>query len=108
MCYSLWYNAPPPHDVAGRWPATSWVHCTTSCNTRSSAPEDGGDHRPKGVELIGIINKPLLLQLVGVYITYCFSTATVVARTRLNVTLYVHASLVSVTFGAARSTRRLK
>jgi len=39
-----------------------------SCNTQSSAPEDGRDHCPKHVELIGIINKPLLLHLVGVYI----------------------------------------
>ena len=37
---------------------------------QSSAPEDGHDHRPKHVELIGIINKPLLLHLVGVYIIY--------------------------------------
>jgi hypothetical protein len=42
----------------------------TSCNTQSSAPEDGRDHRPKPVELIGIINKPLLLHLVGIYIIY--------------------------------------
>ena len=49
MYYSLWYNAP------GR-PATLWVHYTTSCNTQSSAPEDGRDHRPKHVEPIGIIN----------------------------------------------------
>ena len=46
-------------------PAISWVHYTTSCNTPSSAPEDGRNHRPKHVELIGIINKPLLLHLVG-------------------------------------------
>jgi len=46
------------------------VHYTTSCNTQSSAPEDERDHRPKHVELIGIINKPLLLHLVGVYIMY--------------------------------------
>jgi hypothetical protein len=46
------------------------VYNTTSCNTQSSAPEDGRDHRPKHVELIGIINKPLLLHLVGVYIIY--------------------------------------
>ena len=51
MCYSL------------------WVHYTTSCNTQSSAPEDGRDQRPKLFELIGI-NKPLLLHLVGVYIIY--------------------------------------
>jgi hypothetical protein len=33
--------------------------------TQSSAPEDGRNYRPKLVELIGIINKPLLLHLVG-------------------------------------------
>ena len=43
--------------------ATSWVHYTTSYNTQSSALEDGRDQRPKHVELIGIINKPLLLHL---------------------------------------------
>ena len=53
------------HDVAGRWPATSWVHYTTSCNTQSSAPEDGQNNCPKHVELTGIINNPLLLHLVG-------------------------------------------
>jgi len=36
------------------------VHYTTSCNTQSSAPEDGRNYCPKHVELIGIINKPLL------------------------------------------------
>ena len=50
------------------WPAASSVHHTTSCNTQYSAPEDGRDHRPKHVELIGIINKPLLLHLFGVYV----------------------------------------
>jgi hypothetical protein len=40
------------------------------CNTQSSAPEDGRDHRSKHVELIGIINKQLLLHLVGVYVIY--------------------------------------
>ena len=33
--------------------------------TQCSAPEDGRNYRPKHVELIGIINKPLLLHLVG-------------------------------------------
>jgi hypothetical protein len=33
--------------------------------TQSNAPEDGRNHRRKCVELIGIINKPLLLHLVG-------------------------------------------
>ena len=69
MCYSLWYNAPTMLPAGSR-PATSWVHYTTSCNTQSSAPEDGRDHRPKPVDLIGIINKPLLLHLIGVYIIY--------------------------------------
>ena len=41
------------------------MHYTTSCKTQSSAPEDGRNPRPKHVELIGIINKPLLLHLVG-------------------------------------------
>ena len=41
MCYSLW------------------------CNTQSSAPENGQNNCPKHVEMIGIINKPLLLHLVG-------------------------------------------
>ena len=46
------------------------MHYTTRCNTQSSAPEDGHDHSPKPVELIGIINKPLLLHLVGVCIIF--------------------------------------
>ena len=33
--------------------------------TQSSAPEDGQNNCPKLVELTGIINKPLLLHLVG-------------------------------------------
>ena len=36
--------------------------------SQSSAPEDGRNYRPKYVELIDIINKLLLLHLVGVYI----------------------------------------
>ena len=44
-------------------PSASWVHYT-SCNTQSSAPEDGQNNSPKHVELTGIINKPLLLHLV--------------------------------------------
>ena len=69
MCYSLWYNAPTMLS-AGHRPTTSWVLYITSCNTQSSAPENGRDHRPKHVELIGIINKPLLLHLFGVCIIY--------------------------------------
>jgi hypothetical protein len=56
--------------LPGYRPATSWVPYTTCCITRFSAPEDGRDHRPKHVELIGIINKPLLMHLVRVYIIY--------------------------------------
>jgi len=52
-------------------PATSWVHYTTSCNTQSSAPEDGKNNFPKHVELTGIINNPLLLYLVC-YIYYLY------------------------------------
>ena len=74
MCYSLWYNAPTMLPAGGR-PATSWVHYTTSCNTQSSVLAYGQNYRPKNVELTGIINKPLLLHLVGClyyYISLCF------------------------------------
>ena len=70
MCYSLWYNAPTMLP-AGHRPGTSSVHYTTSCNTQSSAPEDGKNICPKKVELTGIINKPLLLHLVG-YLYYLY------------------------------------
>ena len=64
MCYSLWYNA---HTMlpAGHRPAKSCVHYTTSCNTQSSAAEDGQNNCPKLVELTGIINKLLLLHPVS-------------------------------------------
>ena len=60
---------------ASRWPvAGPSGPCpldSTSCNTQSSAPEDGQNNCPKHVELIGIINKPLLLHLVGcLYYSY--------------------------------------
>ena len=64
MCYSLWYNAPTILP-AGVRSGTSCVHYTTSYNTQSSVPEDGQNNCPKHVELTGIINKPLLLHLVG-------------------------------------------
>ena len=41
------------------------MHYTTSCNTQASAPEDGQNNCPKHVLLIGIINKQLVLHLVG-------------------------------------------
>ena len=64
MFYSLWYNAPKMLPAGGR-PGTSWVHYTTNCNTQSSVLEDGQNNCLKHVELTGIINKPLLLHLVG-------------------------------------------
>jgi len=42
--------------------------------TQSSAPDDGRNYRPKHVEIIGIINKPLLLHLVGC-LYYCIGDA---------------------------------
>jgi hypothetical protein len=41
------------------------VYYTTNCNTQCSAPEDGREQSPKHVELLVVINKPLLLHLVG-------------------------------------------
>ena len=65
-----WPVAWKRRNSASRLPADIPVHYTTSCNTQSSAPEDGRIQRPKHVELIGIINKQLLLHLVGVYIIF--------------------------------------
>jgi hypothetical protein len=47
-----------------------WVHYITSCITQSNAPEDGQNNRPKHVELIGIINKQLLLRPAGCLLYY--------------------------------------
>ena len=45
------------------------------CNTQSSVPEDGQNNCQKHVELIGIINKPLLLHLFGcLYYLYQWCT----------------------------------
>jgi hypothetical protein len=70
VCYSLWYNAPT--NVAGQRSPSSCVHYTTDCNTQSSAPEDGKNNCPKHVEMTGIINKPLLLHLVGCVYIYIY------------------------------------
>jgi hypothetical protein len=60
---------------AGSRTATSWVLYTTSCNTQSSAPKDGQNNCPKHAELTGIINKPLMLHLVGcLYYLYQWCT----------------------------------
>jgi hypothetical protein len=66
----LWCNAATMLPAGGR-PASSWMHYTTSCNTQSSAPEDGQNNCSKHVELTGIINKPLLLHLVGCLYYLC-------------------------------------
>ena len=50
---------------AGGRSAASWVHYTTSCDTQSSVLEDEQNNCTKNVELTGIINKPLVLHLVG-------------------------------------------
>jgi len=51
------------------------VHYNTSCNTQSSASEDGQKNYPKHVEQTGIINKPLLLHLVDcLYYLYQWRT----------------------------------
>ena len=52
------------------------MHYTTKCNTQSTVPEDGQNNFPKHVELTGIINKPLLLHLVG-YLYYLQQLCTV-------------------------------
>ena len=70
MCYSLWYNA-PTKLLAGHRPATSSVHYTTSSNTQYSAPESGQNNCPKHVEMTGVINKLLLLHLVGCLYYLC-------------------------------------
>ena len=44
----------------------SIMHC-------KDAPENGRNFRPKHVELIGIINKPLLLHLIGCLYCYVIS-----------------------------------
>ena len=71
MCYSLWYNAPTMLPAVHR-PATSWVIIPQAV-TQSSAPEDRPYNFPKHVGLTGIINKPLLLYLVGClyYLYFC-------------------------------------
>ena len=67
MCYSLWYNTPTMLPAGGRQHRGCII---PQAATQSSAPEYGRDQHPKHVELIGIINKPLLLHLVGVYIIH--------------------------------------
>jgi hypothetical protein len=48
------------------------VHYTTSCIAQSNAPEGGQNNCPKHAELIGIINKQLLLHLVRCLLCYLY------------------------------------
>ena len=65
----------PHHLPSNASPCT--ITFRTASNTQSSAPEDGRDYRPKNVELTGIINKPLLLHLVG-WLHYLYQWCTVI------------------------------
>ena len=64
----MWYNAPTMLPDGGRQHRGCII--PQAGNTQSSAPEYGRVHRPKHVELIGTVNKTLLLHLFGVYIIY--------------------------------------
>ena len=77
VCYSLWYNAPTMF-MAGSMdaealtmpplpcyrPSTMWVHYT-SCNTESTAPEDGRIVARNRLSWLESVIKLLLLHLVG-------------------------------------------
>ena len=76
-------------------PALQWVHYTTSCNTQSSPPEDGQNNCPKHVELIGIINKPLLLHLVGC-LHYLYQWCTVKQILHFLVILFVELCFIEM------------
>ena len=62
MFYSSCYNVPT------MFPAGVQQHrecIVPQAVTQSSVPEDGHNNYPKHVELTAVINKPLLLHLVG-------------------------------------------
>ena len=63
MCYSLWYNALTMLPARGRQHRGYII--PQAVTHKSSDPDDGQNNFPKHVELTGIINKPLLLHLVG-------------------------------------------
>ena len=65
---SLWYNAPTMLQAGGR----QHRGCVKpQAVTQSSVPEEWQNNYPKYVELTGIINKSLLLHLVG-YLYYLY------------------------------------
>ena len=63
--YSLWYNALTmlPTGTGRQHRQCIMLQAVNSV----CAPEDGRNCRPKQVEQIGIINKPLSLHLVGCF-----------------------------------------
>ena len=79
MCYSLWYNVPKILPAGSLEASASGLPVGNIVGalylqehyTQSSAPEDGQNNFPKHAEMIGIINKPLLLHLVGCLYYLC-------------------------------------
>ena len=85
---------------------------TTSCNTQSSVPEDGQNNCPKQVELTGIINKPLLLHLVGcLYYLYQWCTVKQISDNEMSLLIkYIKSVLwrVAKRLSYIEDARRLK
>ena len=63
MCYSLWYNAPTMLQATGRQHRGCIIQQAVTHSL--VLLKMGKIIAPKHVELTGIINKPLLLHLVG-------------------------------------------
>ena len=68
--YSLWYNAPTmlptgSLDKVELRSTSPRLPVGSIAPQHAHAPQYGRNYRPKHVELIEIINKPLLLNLVG-------------------------------------------
>ena len=64
MCYSLWYNAPTMLPATGRQHRGCIVPQAVA-HSLVLLNEDGQNNCPEHVVLTVIINKPLLLHLVG-------------------------------------------
>ena len=60
----LWYNVPTMLPAGGRQHRGCII-------PQAVAPKDGQNNCPKHVEMTGIINKPLLLHLVGCLYYLC-------------------------------------
>ena len=64
--WHVWGMAGERHGRGMRTACYVWIGLyTTSCKHSLGLLRKGRNHRPKHVEMIGIINKPLLLHLVG-------------------------------------------